>query len=81
MKDEEHDAIKAQLRRMGVTEEAHHSAAIDAHEAGVDVQQIMTDVQAGVPEWLAVVSAIHEKLHGRTPTRGTRAKAKKEEAK
>lgn len=58
MSQAKHDSIKADLERHGVTDEAHVSAATDAHDQGIDVEQILADVKAGVPQWLALLRAL-----------------------
>lgn len=58
MTNDVHEAIKARLEQHGVTDPDHVGAALEAHDDGVDVQQIQADIAAGVPQWLALLRAL-----------------------
>lgn len=77
MKDQEHDVIKEHLRRIGVVEEESVQAALDAHDAGVDVAGVIRYIKAGLPDWLALLRALHEKEHGKAAPKRGAAKEKK----
>lgn len=79
MSDPKHDSIRTHLERHGVTDEQHVQAAIDAQEAGVDVEQIQADIRAGVPQWLALLRAILALLAARKGTAAPAAVRRKKE--
>lgn len=67
-----HEAIRAHLARIGVTGEDEVETALAAHDAGLDMLSLIDDIKAGVPHWLAVVSALSRHLHGdQAPSAGS----------
>lgn len=65
-----HEAIRAHLARIGVTGEDEVASALDAHDAGIDVVDLIQDIKGGIPHWLAVTYALSRHLHGDQPADG-----------
>lgn len=55
-----HEAIRAELARVGVTHDDQIDAVLSAHDGGLDVWQVLQDVKHGVPQWIALLCAVHE---------------------